>query len=325
MTTTQDQPARRASLAAARSQGQALTLASAWLRDALRPAGADNAAPAADAETPDLDAQVLLAYVVGAPRFTLLAYPERALTPEQAATYAGLVARRAAREPVAYLIGRREFMGLDLLVDRRALIPRPETELLVEAALVDLRRRLADDDANPAPAEAPLGWLVADIGTGSGAIALVVAALEPRLPRVYATDLSAEALALAAANAERLGVADRVTFLTGDLLAPLPEPVDVLLANLPYVAPRDAATLPADVSHYEPSLALYGADDGLGHLRRLFAQAPAHLHPHATLYLEFGYDQRTAVEALARATFPQARLRVVADYAGWDRFIEVHL
>ena len=362
-----DQCARRETLAAARTQGAALTLASAWLRAALASPTANlgdpvgevgdvgNTGRAMDGETPDLDAQVLLAHVVGAPRFTLLAYPERPLTPEQAATYAGLVARRAAREPVAYLTGRREFMGLDLLVDQRALIPRPETELLVEAALADLRRRLdnaltapnppdtnaANTPSTPQPAtpQAPLtppshaygkgaggvGPLVADIGTGSGAIALAVAALGAWLPRIYATDISADALALAAANAARLGVADRVTFLQGDLLAPLPEPVDVLLANLPYVAPRDAATLPTDVSRYEPGLALYGADDGLGHLRQLFAQAPAHLRPHASLFLEFGYDQRAAVESLARATFPQAMMRVVADYAGWDRFIEIRL
>ena len=357
-----DQRARRETLAATRTQGAALTLASAWLRAALASPIASLVAPvgdvgdtgrAMDAETPDLDAQVLLAHVVGAARFTLLAYPERPLTPEQAATYAGLVARRAAREPVAYLTGRREFMGLGLLVDHRALIPRPETELLVEAALADLRRRLdAGNAANAANAAANIpstpqpatpqasftppshpdgkgaggvGPLVADIGTGSGAIALAVAVLEARLARIYATDISADALALAAANGERLGVADRVIFLQGDLLAPLPETVDVLLANLPYVAPRDAATLPTDVSHYEPGLALYGADDGLGHLRRLFAQAPAHLRPHATLFLEFGYDQRAAVESLVRATFPQAMTRVVADYAGWDRFIEIRL
>lgn len=351
-----EQRARREALATARTQGAALTLASGWLRAALAAAaasandpmgGAEDAGEvmrALDGETPDLDAQVLLAHVVSAPRFTLLAYPERPLTPEQAAAYAGLVARRAAHEPVAYLTGRREFMGLDLLVDHRALIPRPETELLVEAALANLRSRLTiavpptdtpvdltASTAHPNSSPPPVGPRVravprvADIGTGSGAIALAVAALEPRLPRIYATDISADALALAAANAERLGVADRIIFLPGDLLAPLPERVDVLLANLPYVAPRDAATLPTDVSRYEPGLALYGAEDGLGHLRRLFAQAPSHLRPHASLFLEFGYDQRAAVEALAHAAFPQATTRVVADYAGWDRFIEIQV
>jgi release factor glutamine methyltransferase len=263
--------------------------------------------------TPDLDAAVLLGHVVGATRALLLAYPERPLPPDQADTYRTLIARRLAGEPVAYLAGHKEFFGLDFLTDARALIPRPETELLVEAAIVSVRARLARG-------EVPVA---ADIGTGSGAIAVALAAHEPRLARVYATDLSPAALALAAANASRLGVADRVILLEGDLLAPLPEPVDLLLANLPYVAPRDAAVLMPDVQRYEPSLALYGGDDGLGHLRRLFAAAPAALRPGATLVLEFGYDQRTPVEALARARFPHAAIRVLADYTGWDRTIVV--
>lgn len=263
--------------------------------------------------TAALDAQVLLGHVTAISRATLLAYPERALTPEEAAHFAALVARRLAGEPVAYLTGHREFMGLGFLTDRRALIPRPETELLVEAALAEARARIERG-------EMPI---VADIGTGSGAIALAMAVHEPRLARVYATDLSAEALALAAENAARLGVAGRMIFLQGDLLAPLPEPVDLLLANLPYVAPRDAATLAEDVRRYEPALALYGERDGLGHLRRFFADAPAHVHRGAVLLIEFGYDQRTAVEALARETFPGAEVRVGADLAGWDRYAMV--
>lgn len=288
-------------LESARTTGEALKLASATLR-----------AAGGDGDTPELDAQVLLAHVTSMSRATLLAYPERVLPQEQAQAYAALIARRAAREPVAYLTGHREFMGLDFLTDARALIPRPETELLVEAALRDLRERLDRSPDRPP--------LVADVGTGSGAIAIAIAALESRLPRVYATDVSAGALALAAENAARLGVAPRVGLLRGDLLAPLPEPVDVLLANLPYVAPRDASTLAKDVTAFEPSLALYGDDDGLGHLRRFFAEAPAHVRPEATLVVEFGYDQRQAVEALARAAFPSCDITIGADYAGWDRY-----
>lgn len=274
--------------------------------EALRSAGAT--------ETPALDAQVLLAHVTGLSRTRLLAYPERGLAPEAAAEYAALVARRAQREPIAYLVGHREFMGLDFIADRRALIPRPETELLVEAALGELRERL---ERSQTP-------VVADIGTGTGAIAIALAVLEPRLPRVYATDVSEAALALAAENARRHDVADRVALLRGDLLEPLPEPLDVLIANLPYVAPHDAGTLPTDVARFEPALALYGADDGLGHFRRLFAQAPAHLRSGATLLLEFGYDQRHALDALIRAAFPGAALTFGADYAGWDRYVIVH-
>ena len=268
-------------------------------------------------QTPELDAQVLLAHVLKATRASVLAYPERALTPKQASSYARLIERRAAHEPVAYLVGHREFMGLDFLTDARALIPRPETELLVEAALTELRACLA-----AAPSTPPV---VADIGTGTGAIALAIAALEPRLPVVYAADISADALALAAENAARLGLTNRVTFLQGDLLAPLPEPVDMLLANLPYVAPHDETTLPPDVRQFEPSLALYGADDGLGHIRRLFAQTTGRLSPGACLFLEFGYDQRAALDTLIRATFPDADVRFAADYAGWDRYVAIRL
>ncbi|HET9110920.1 MAG TPA: peptide chain release factor N(5)-glutamine methyltransferase [Ktedonobacterales bacterium] len=300
--------AQRRLLAEARMVGDALRRAETW----LRAAGVD--------ETPSLDAQVLLGHVTGASRAAILAYPERPLTEEQAARYAGLIARRVEHEPVAYLTGHREFMGLDLLVDRRALIPRPETELLVEAALRDLAERLAHDPGAPP--------LVADIGVGSGAIPIALAVRESRLPRLYATDISPDALTLARENAERLGVADRITFLLGDLLSPLPEPVDVLTANLPYVAPNDP-DVPRSVSGYEPAVALYGADDplgrGLGHIRRLLAQAPARLRPGASLYLEFGYDQAAAVERLVREAFPDAAARVGADYAGWNRYIEIRL
>lgn len=285
-------------------------LAGARTLGAARDAATERLRASGVTETPRLDAQVLLAHVTGAARAALLAYPERALPPEQASSYAALIDRRVAGEPVAYLTGHREFMGLDLLTDRRALIPRPETELLVEAALTEARTRL---DRGEAP-------LAADIGTGSGAIALALAALESRLPRIYATDVSAAALALAAENAARLDVANRVTFLQGDLLAPLPEPVDLLLANLPYVAPRAAEELPASVRGYEPALALYGAGEGLGHIRRLFAAAPAYLRAGGALLVEFGYDQRAGVVAQATEAFPGAEVRIGADYAGWDRY-----
>jgi release factor glutamine methyltransferase len=292
-----------AALASARTVGAALALARRWLR--MVPGN----------ETAALDAQLLLAHVTGLSRAGVLAYPERALSADEAERYAALVAQRAVHKPVAYLTGHRAFMGLDFLTDARALIPRPETELLVTAALAEVEARLAGGGEPP---------VVADIGTGSGAIAVALAAQAPRLTRIYATDISSDALALATENAQRLRAADRIQFLLGDLLEPLPEKVDLLLANLPYVAPRDEPTLPDDVRSYEPSLALYGADDGLGHLRGLFAQTPGHLRPGAAIMLEFGYDQRRAVEALARETFPGAETRIIADYAGWDRLAVIH-
>ncbi len=294
-----------AQVVGARTYGEGLTMATSLLRQ--RPASPSAGAPA-------LDAQALLAYVTGVSRALLLAYPERALDAEQVRAFAALVARRMAGEPVAYLVGRREFLGIELLSDRRALIPRPETELLVEAALAWAHERLAHE-----PADGSL--IAADIGTGAGAIALALAAREPRIRLVYATDVSPAALALARENAARLRLADRVRFLEGDLLEPLVEPVDLLLANLPYVAPREASSLPADVRGYEPALALYAAEDGLALLRRFFETAPTRLRPRALVGVEFGYDQRGAVERMARAAFPSAAaIRVGADYAGWERF-----
>lgn len=278
--------------------------------------GVERLRASAISNTPDLDAQTLLAHTLGVSRATLLAYPERRLASEQAAIFASLVERRLAHEPVAYLVGHREFMGLDFAVDQRALIPRPETELLVEAALADLRARSGNHRQTAS---------VADVGTGSGAIALSLARLEPRATLIYALDISTAALDLARENARRLGVAERVTFLRSDLLDALPQPVDMLLANLPYVARHDQEELAADVRRYEPELALYGDEDGLALLRRFFAQAPKYVNLNATIGVEFGYNQRNTVEALARSAFPNGRIRVGADYAGWDRFALIHL
>ncbi len=284
----------------------------ATIREALL--GARARLRAAEISSADLDAAVLLASVLGADRAMLYAHPERALSPEAQAAFEALLARRLRGEPVAYLIGHKEFMGLDFLTDRRALIPRPETELLVEMALTEVRRR----------GENALAELrVADIGTGSGAIAISLAVLEPRLPLIYATDISAEALALAAENARRLGVESRLRLLQGDLLEPLPEPVDVLLGNLPYIADNEQEILAPDVRDYEPHLALFGAEGGLGHIRRLLASAPPLLKPGAALLLEFGYNQRAPLAEIISSTMPGAQVRFVCDYAGWDRVVEI--
>ena len=270
----------------------------------------------AEISSADLDAGVLLAHVLGTGRATLYGYPERELTPGAQETYEALVARRLQGEPVAYLIGRKEFMGLDFLTDRRALIPRPETELLVEMALTEARRR----------GEAALADLrVADIGTGSGAIAIALAVNEQRLPLIYATDISAEALELAAENARRLGVAERLRLLQGDLLEPLPEPVDLLLGNLPYIADNEEEILAPDVRDYEPHLALFGEEGGLGHIRRMLASAPAHLKPGAVLVLEFGYNQRVPLTDIIASALPGAQVRFISDYAGWDRLVEIRM
>lgn len=264
-----------------------------------------------------LDAQLLLGFVLNIERPLLYAYPEREVTAEQAEHYRALIERRAQSEPVDYLIGHSEFYGLDFLVDRRVLIPRPETELLVETALAAIRGRLAGGSVP----------IVADIGTGSGAIPIALAVQEPRLPYLYATDISPDALAVARLNSQRHHVEERIRFLQGDLFAPLPEPVDIVTANLPYVGTGELDVLTPDVYAYEPHLALFSGSHGLDLLERFFveAQRPGTLNAHAVLLLEIGYQQREPLTQLLHALWPQASLTFQKDYAGWDRLLQVTL
>jgi release factor glutamine methyltransferase len=262
-------------------------------------------------ESPRLDAELLLAHVLGANRAAILARPDRHLTPKQLTRYRDLVARRADREPLAYIVGHREFYDLDLVVDRRVLIPRPETELLVERALQIARPRGG-------------GIKIADVGAGSGAIAVTLAVHLPQAT-VYALDHSAGALAVTAENARRHGVGGRVRCLQGDLLAPLGVPVELVTANLPYVATDEWRVLPPEIRDYEPRAALDGGADGLSLIGSLLAAAGAHLQPGGALLLEIGASQGGAAADLALRCFPQAEVRLLQDYAGLDRLVEVRL
>jgi release factor glutamine methyltransferase len=262
---------------------------------------------AASSPTARLDAEVLLAHALGWSRARLLAEGAAPLEPERRRAFAALVARRAELEPVAYLVGAREFYGLALEVTPDVLVPRPETELLVEAALERARGRGA--------------LRIADIGTGSGAIAV---ALAHRLPQALldAVDLSPAALAVAARNAARHGVAARVRLLQGDLLAPLEQPVDLLVSNPPYTV---LAEIDEGVRRHEPHLALDGGPDGLALYRRLLAAAPPLVRPGGAVLLEIGATQGPAVAALARQLFPAAQIRVEQDLAGLDRVVTIDL
>ncbi|MGQ9627002.1 MAG: peptide chain release factor N(5)-glutamine methyltransferase [Anaerolineae bacterium] len=268
-----------------------------WGRKVLQKEGIDSAR---------LDAELLLAFNLGLSRAGLYAKLDRALSQAEWEIYSFSICRRAAREPVAYLTGRKEFYKLDFYVDRRVLIPRPETELLVEQALEMARR---------APIE-----VIADVGTGSGAVAISLA-VELEGARIYATDISPEALAVAALNCRRHGLAGRVRLLQGDLLAPLPEPADLIVANLPYIAREEFEELAEDIRSYEPRLALDGGEDGLALIRRLLAQAEAYLRPGGKILLEIGAWQGGAVSALARRHFPRAQITLRKDYAGLDRLV----
>ena len=236
-------------------------------------------------DTAALDAEVLLMHLLNCDRAHLRAWPEKQLTPEQAGDYAALIERRRQGWPIAYLTGEREFWSRPFRVAPGVLIPRPETELLIELALASL------------PADHPADVL--DLGTGSGIIAIILAVERPR-SRVVAIDVSPEALAIAQDNAERLG-ARNLRLLQGDWLTPLPpnERYDLIVSNPPYIAEDDPHLRQGDLRH-EPGLALASGPDGLIALRRIIAEARDFLKPGGALLLEHGYDQADAIGALLR-------------------------
>ncbi len=249
---------------------------------------------ASGCETPRLDAEVLLAAAMGVDRAVLIADPGRGLEPGEARAFQDAARRRVQREPVAYILGRKGFRRLELAVDPRVLIPRPETEHVVEAAL-----------------GLPAGARVVDVGTGSGAIALALADERPDL-EVLATESSAGALAVARANAARLGLA--VELLEGDLLEPVSGPVDAVVSNPPYV--RAGERLAPELG-YEPAEALYGGEDGLDVYRRLVPSAAARA---SFVAFEIGAGQAADVTALMREAGFQA-VEVVPDLAGIERVV----
>jgi release factor glutamine methyltransferase len=269
--------------------------------DAL--AASVDALTAAGVESPRLDAELLLAEAAGIDRSRLIAEPDAALAPSAGREFGAMVRRRLRREPVAYILGRRWFRDIELRVDRRVLIPRPETELLVEVAL-ELQPRRA-----------------LDVGTGSGAVALALAAELPGV-NVIASDSSPEAILMARENAARLGLAERVGFVAETL--PAGGGFDLLLANLPYVAESEWSRLEPEIREWEPREALLGGPDGLDAIRDLLAdlrERETGGKPYtAAVALEVGADQAGAVAAmLAEAGFPRTETR--HDLAGIGRVV----
>lgn len=255
-------------------------------------------------ENAPLEGEILLRHVLRIDRARLFSHLDDDISPSQFKEFMIFVERRRQGEPSAYITGHREFFGLDFIISRRVLIPRPETELLVEKAIDLCRARSIST--------------IADIGTGCGTIAVSLAVNLPEVT-VYAADVSPDALEIAAQNGAKYGVKDRIILLQGDLLGPLPEPVDMIIANLPYVKISDLK------AGFEPEVALNGGEDGLDKIKDICLQAPEKLRKKGCLLLEIGQRQAAAVRAILHRDFPSALIEVERDLAGIERMITLCL
>ena len=267
---------------------------------------ARNILAANNIEDVSLECELLLKHALKISRVQLYTNLNLELSPKQEETFWNLITRRLNGEPTAYVIGNREFYSLDFYVDPNVLIPRPESELLVEKAL-----RLAQSGAVST---------IAEIGTGCGAIAISLALNLPQA-KIYATDISAPALKVALFNCQKYGVVDRICLLQGNLLQPLPEPVNLIITNLPYVRELELSLVGS--ANFEPLLALNGGSDGLEKIRQLCSQLSDKLHSKGCLLLEIGQGQRRAVTAFLRSLFPSAEIEVAPDLSGIDRVVSL--
>jgi release factor glutamine methyltransferase len=256
--------------------------------------------------SPHLDARLLLQHLLQVEQTYLIAHDDQPLTAVQEAAYRQQIARAAQGEPIPYIIGHAPFYGRDFHVSPAVLIPRPETELLVEAVANWAAQRRA--------------VYIADVGTGSGCIAVTLARLLPQA-RIDAIDISADALAVARHNARQQNVARRIHFQRGHLLEPLARSPEVIVANLPYIAESEWTMVGDGVKWYEPVVALQGGHDGLELIGQLLAQATTRLQKSGAIFLEIGWRQGSAAYQLAQSYFPQARVEVKPDLAGLDRMV----
>jgi len=264
-------------------------------------------------ETARLDAEVLLAHLLKKDRVWLIAHNTDALDIDSASNYEYVVDRRAQREPLQHIVGNQEFWGLDFMVSPDVLIPRPETELVVESAI-----KAAEKMAAP---------LILDLCTGSGCIAISIAK-HLAASRTMATDWSGRALAIARENARHHGVADRIKFLEGDLFEPLEEldiqgKVDIIVANPPYIPARDLAALQPEVRDHEPEMALIAGKQGTEIHQCIISTAPRYLKQHGQLIMEMGMGQAAALVHMARDTNAYETPEILKDLAGIDRVIVV--
>ena len=258
-----------------------------------------------------LEAEILVMNVMRMPRQAIFAEQETEVTEQQQSALDELLERRYTREPLAYILGQREFYGINVVLTPAVLIPRPESEGLVEHALFMAMMGMESTDLT-----------VADVGTGSGAIAINLAIHLP-MGRIFAVDVTDEVLDVAAYNIRAHGVGDRVTLAIGDLLDAVPEPVDLVVANLPYIPTDRIPTLQPEVQK-EPVRALDGGADGLDLIRRMLVQAEDKLKNHGIMLLEMDPEQIPIVAELALQHFPNGSTDIEKDMAGMDRILVIH-
>jgi len=276
------------------------------LKQALNRAGGILAAN--NIEDALLECELLLRHALGISRIQLYSELNHELDPQQEETFWNLIKRRLCGEPTAYITGHREFYGLDFYVDPNVLIPRPESELLVEKAI--------------SLAQAYPLSTIAEIGTGCGAIAISLALNLPQA-KIYATDISSSALKVALFNCQQHRVVNKIRLLQGDMLDPLPEPVDLIVANLPYV--KQSELHQVNPANFEPLLALNGGSDGLEKIHQLCCRVAGKLRPQGCLLLEIGQGQGRAVTTFLHSLFPLARIEVTPDLGGIDRMVSLIL
>jgi len=278
-----------------------------------------------DIEWPHLEAEILLAHALTLKRIQLYTDHERMLTEEELSRFKGLIQRRSKHEPIAYITGTQPFLSLDFYVDRSVLIPRPETEQLVEVAIDSIKR-----PSSPAPHP-----LIADIGTGCGAIAISLAKFLPNI-KIIGIDSSESAIKIAQRNAKLHKVGNRCQFVTGNLFGPLREKVNMIISNPPYIPSDEIATLETDVKDWEPKEALDGGKDGLDYIRKLIAEAPSHLVPSKAeqlstqppknlLLIEIGEDQGEKVRQIAKNSGEYNGIEIIKDLYNKDRIFKAEI
>ena len=260
------------------------------------------------------EAELLLGHVLGISKTQLYTEPERALTSTEISQLWNLIQRRLNHEPSAYILRHCEFYGIDLYLDCHTFIPRPETELLVEQA-VELAHRISRQGQ---------AITIADIGTGCGAIAVCLALALPQA-EIYATDISAPALHVAEMNCRRHAVSRQVKLLQGNLLEPLSQPVDMIVANLPYIKDSEIKDMSPEIVNFEPMSALAGGLDGLGIIQRILGQMPGKLNYGGCFLLEIGHGQGRGVTALIKSYFLRASIEFISDLSGIKRVVKVEL